>query len=73
MVELDGVTMPGDPSWGDFVHDGCVSADDTGGAIIGLHIDFFAGLRDCYYDLDDQLGLTEVTLYDGGDRCQYDW
>jgi 3D (Asp-Asp-Asp) domain-containing protein len=73
VAELDGVPMPGDPPWGDFVHDGCVSADDTGGAIVGAHIDFFAGLRACYYELDDLLGLGEVTLYDGGERCQHDW
>ena len=68
--ELDGVLMPGDTPWGDFIHDGCVSADDTGGAIIGMHIDFFAALRDYYYDLNAELGLSNVTLHEGGDRCQ---
>ena len=33
--QLDGVQMPGEAPWGGFVHDGCVSADDTGSAIIG--------------------------------------
>jgi 3D (Asp-Asp-Asp) domain-containing protein len=69
VVEFDGVHMPGDAPWGDFVHDGCVSADDTGGSIIGMHIDFFAALRTSYYDLDARLGLNDVTLHEGGDRC----
>ncbi len=69
VVELDGVAMPGESPWGDFVHDGCVTADDTGGAIIGMHIDFFAALRDHYYDLDGRLGLATATLHDGGARC----
>jgi 3D (Asp-Asp-Asp) domain-containing protein len=67
--ELDGVTMPGDPSYGGFVHDGCVSADDTGGDIIGMHVDFFAALEANYTTLDGQLGLTQVTVANGGSRC----
>lgn len=67
--ELDGVLMPGDAPWGDFIHDGCLSADDTGGAIIGMHIDFFSALREYYLDLNDSLGLSDITLYDGGARC----
>ena len=67
--QIDGVMMPGDAPWGDFVHDGCVSADDTGGGIIGMHVDFFAALREHYVALDGQLGLTDVTLHEGGARC----
>jgi 3D (Asp-Asp-Asp) domain-containing protein len=67
--DLDGVLMPGDAPWGDFIHDGCLSADDTGGAIIGMHIDFFSALRDYYVDINGELGLSDITLYDGGARC----
>jgi 3D (Asp-Asp-Asp) domain-containing protein len=64
--ELDGVTMPGPDG---FVHDGCVSADDTGGGIDGKHIDFFSALKEYYRTLDGQLRLSTVTLHEGGARC----
>jgi len=67
--ELDGVAMPGDAPWGGFVHDGCVIAADTGGAIVGMHVDWFVGLRALYQTLDSALGLTELTVHDGGARC----
>jgi 3D (Asp-Asp-Asp) domain-containing protein len=67
--ELDGVVMPGDSPWGGFVHDGCVIAGDTGGAIIGTHIDFFSGLKSGYTALDAKLALKTVTIHDGGARC----
>ena len=51
------------------MHDGCLSADDTGGAIIGMHIDFFAALRDYYVDINGRIGLSDITLHDGGARC----
>jgi 3D (Asp-Asp-Asp) domain-containing protein len=70
VAELDGVMMPGDPPWGGFVHDGCVTADDVGGGIDGQHIDFFAALRESYVTLDGELGLATVTLHEGGARCQ---
>jgi 3D (Asp-Asp-Asp) domain-containing protein len=41
LPELDGVIAPGRSE----PHDGCVRADDIGGAIKGNHIDFFAGTR----------------------------
>jgi 3D (Asp-Asp-Asp) domain-containing protein len=69
VVELDGVAVPGDPPWGGFVHDGCVIAADTGGSIIGAHVDWFVGLRASYQALDGALGLDEVTVHDGGARC----
>jgi 3D (Asp-Asp-Asp) domain-containing protein len=65
--ELQGVTMPG--AEGGYVHDGCVSADDTGGHIVGMHIDFFAALRQNYLTLDNQLRLDDITLYEGGALC----
>ena len=67
--ELDGVTVPGDAPWGGFVHDGCVIAADTGGSIIGAHLDWFVGLRASYRTLDPLLDLTSVTVLDGGARC----
>jgi len=41
LPELDGVVPPGRSE----PHDGCVRADDIGGAIRGNHIDFYAGTR----------------------------
>jgi 3D (Asp-Asp-Asp) domain-containing protein len=69
VAELDGVMMPDMPPTGGFTHDGCVSADDTGGDILGMHIDFFAALRRDYLVLDGQLGVSDITLHDGGARC----
>jgi 3D (Asp-Asp-Asp) domain-containing protein len=66
---FDGLLMPGEAPWGDFIHDGCLSADDTGGGIDGAHIDFFAAIRDAYVELDGELGLNDVDVNDGGDRC----
>lgn len=67
--ELDGVTVPGDPPWGGFVHDGCVLAADTGGGIVGMHVDWFVGLKASYRTLDAALGLDTITVHDGGARC----
>lgn len=39
--ELDGVVPPGETA----PHDGCMRADDVGGAIDGNHFDFFSGTR----------------------------
>jgi 3D (Asp-Asp-Asp) domain-containing protein len=66
---FDALRMPGEAPWGDFVHDGCVVAGDTGGGIIAMHIDFFVGLRDAYLSLDGELGLSEAEVRDGGERC----
>ncbi len=70
IAELDGVTMPGDAPWGQFVHDGCVMADDVGGGINGKHVDFFSALKQYYSTLDAELGITSVTVHEGGDRCK---
>lgn len=66
---LDGVTMPGEAPWGGFVHDGCVSADDTGSAIIGKHLDFFSARKADYLSLSAVLGASHVTVHEGGERC----
>jgi 3D (Asp-Asp-Asp) domain-containing protein len=68
VADLDGVTMPGEPPWGGFVHDGCVQAVDTGDAIVGMRVDWFVGLRSSYEALDARLADTAV-LHAGGARC----
>jgi 3D (Asp-Asp-Asp) domain-containing protein len=67
--KLDGVKMPGEAPWGGFTHDGCVSADDTGSAIIGKHLDFFSARKADYLSLNGVLGVSHVTVRAGGDRC----
>jgi 3D (Asp-Asp-Asp) domain-containing protein len=64
LPELDGVVEPDGATL-----DGCVVAADTGGGIVGEHIDFFVGLHDTYLALDDALGLADIEVRDGGDRC----
>jgi 3D (Asp-Asp-Asp) domain-containing protein len=64
--QLDGADMPGTfPT----VHDGCVVADDIGGRITGERIDWFVGRKPYYRELDEALHLEQVSLYDGGERC----
>jgi len=72
LPELDGLTMPGEAPWGDFAHDGCAVAADTGGGIVGMHVDFFVGIKGAYLELDGELGLSEAEVEDGGDRCPDD-
>jgi 3D (Asp-Asp-Asp) domain-containing protein len=67
--ELDGRHMPGDPPWGDFVHDGCVVADDRGGGVRGKKIDLFAGRRDYYRELHEAKKLTRITVHKGASHC----
>ena len=67
--ELDGLLMPGDADVGQYLHDGCVVADDIGGAIVAAHIDFFAGLREHYLVLVQAIASDTVTLHEGGERC----
>lgn len=64
--EIDGTPLPEDAGGG--VHDGCLRADDVGGGIIGMHIDFFAALRIWYGELDPLIPDT-VTLYTDPPRC----
>lgn len=66
---LVGVTMPGAPPWGGFVHDGCLSADDTGSSIQALHADWFVALKTHYAMLDATLDLAPTAVYDGGSLC----
>jgi 3D (Asp-Asp-Asp) domain-containing protein len=70
--EWDGVTMPGIDGLGGFVHDGCFVADDVGGAITGLHYDFFAGTKAMWLALEQIHGTKSTfTVYKNGGRCAY--
>jgi hypothetical protein len=42
----------------------------VGGGINGKHVDFFSALKQYYSTLDGQLGITSVTVHEGGDRCK---
>ena len=64
--ELDGVSLPG--SWG--IHDGCLRADDVGGAIIDMHIDWFVGLKSNYQDLVGPVP-DQLYLYTDNPSCGY--
>jgi 3D (Asp-Asp-Asp) domain-containing protein len=64
--QLDGTEIPGTfPT----VHDGCVAADDVGGRIIGERIDWFVARKPYYREIDKELHLKQVNVFDGGDRC----
>lgn len=67
--ELDGLTMPGVAPWGGFVHDGCVIADDRGGAVAGKQLDFFMVRRPYYQAFHRRHRIQKVSVFDGGDRC----
>lgn len=67
--ELDGLTMPGSPPWGGFIHDGCLDAIDVGGGIDGKHLDFFVGKFQFKKALDNRKKMKKVTVYRGEDRC----
>lgn len=65
--ELDGIALP-DGS----IHDGCVRADDVGGAIKKRHIDFFVVTFASYRMLIEQLlGVGFVTPHVQAPRCEY--
>lgn len=68
--ELDGLTMPGAPPWGGFVHDGCVVADDQGGGVRGRQLDLFAARQSHYKALDHRHRLRRITVFEGGERCR---
>jgi 3D (Asp-Asp-Asp) domain-containing protein len=64
--ELDGIAFP-DAALA--LHDGCVTADDTGGKIVGTKLDFFVGDEAAYHTLDHVLHVERVTVHDAGARC----
>jgi hypothetical protein len=49
-------------------HDGCLRADDVGGGIDGMHIDWFVGLRDNYLTLDPDVP-EQLELFEAGTLC----
>lgn len=65
--QLDGVDLPDTPL---SLHDGCVVADDVGGRIVGEKVDWFVARRPYYVELDQALKLSEVRVFDGGERCR---
>jgi 3D (Asp-Asp-Asp) domain-containing protein len=71
---LEGRTMPGRAPWGGFVHDGCVTADDTGGAIRGHRLDLFVGRRGWFLGRSGSPGrhswARAVPVYDGSKICE---
>lgn len=67
LPELDGVPLP-DGS----IHDGCVRADDVGGAIKKREMDFFVVTFANYRAVLDQLlGVGWVTPHVEAPRCEY--
>jgi 3D (Asp-Asp-Asp) domain-containing protein len=64
--ELDGLVPPGETE----AHDGCLRADDTGGAITGNHFDFFSGTRARWLAWEDQLPTrSDLTAWLDDPRC----
>jgi len=71
---LEGRTMPGRPPWGGFVHDGCVVADDTGGAIKNRQLDLFVGRRAWFLGVSGHPGrhswAHQIPVFDGAGVCE---
>jgi 3D (Asp-Asp-Asp) domain-containing protein len=70
---LQGRRMPGRPPWGGFLHDGCVVADDTGGAINDNQLDFFVGRRTYYRALSNRgshAWARSTEVFDGSKICE---
>lgn len=66
--ELDGLPLPA-PAAGK-VHDGCVHADDVGGAVKGDTIDLFVGEHGAVESLKAKLSEMTVHLADGSAHCE---
>ncbi len=70
---LEGRRMPGRPPWGGFIHDGCVVADDTGGAINDNQLDLFVGRRAYYRALSTRgshAWARSTEVFDGTGICE---
>jgi 3D (Asp-Asp-Asp) domain-containing protein len=65
--ELDGVALPA-PSEGK-KHDGCVRADDVGGAVKGELVDLFVGARSAVDALKGKFSDTTIHLVEADARC----
>lgn len=66
--ELDGLPLPA-PAAGK-VHDGCVRADDVGGAVKGETIDLFVGDHGAVESLKAKLSEMHVHLAEGSAHCE---
>jgi 3D (Asp-Asp-Asp) domain-containing protein len=70
---LEGRRMPGKAPWGGFIHDGCVVADDTGGAINDNQLDLFVGRRAYYRALSNRgshAWARSTEVFDGTGICE---
>jgi 3D (Asp-Asp-Asp) domain-containing protein len=70
---LEGRRMPGRSPWGGFIHDGCVVADDTGGAINDNQLDLFVGRRAYYRALSNRgshAWARSTEVFDGSKICE---
>lgn len=70
---LEGRRMPGRAPWGGYVHDGCVVADDTGGAINDNQLDLFVGRRAYYRALSTRgshAWARSTEVFDGSKICE---
>jgi 3D (Asp-Asp-Asp) domain-containing protein len=73
---LEGRTMPGRPPWGGFVHDGCVIADDTGGAVKNRQLDLFVGRKAWFHGMSGSGSpgrhswARQVPVFDGSKLCE---
>jgi 3D (Asp-Asp-Asp) domain-containing protein len=66
--ELDGLELPS-PAAGK-KHDGCVRADDVGGAVKGDLVDFFVGEHSAVDALKTKLSEAVVHIADGEGICK---
>jgi len=70
--EWDGVLIPDVDGIGNFVHDGCFRSDDIGGAIQGMHFDFFAGTASMWKALEKIYPTkTYFNVYKNNPKCSY--
>jgi len=71
---LEGRTMPGRPPWGGYVHDGCVIADDTGGAVRNFQLDLFVGRKGWFLGMSGHPGphswARQIPVFDGSKVCE---
>jgi hypothetical protein len=63
--DLDGLELPEGGT-----HDGCLRADDVGGGIDGMHVDWFVGLAE-NYQLLDPLVPEQIDLHENAGACAW--
>jgi len=69
--DWDGMDIPAIDGIGGFTHDGCFRADDVGGGIQGMHIDFFAGTTSMWNSLEAMFPSLEqeFAVYQNSPAC----